>query len=57
MKKRIKLLSATALLAIGGVTGYAATNIFNDLDTIRENYDITFKFANSQKKVADKLQK
>lgn len=37
MKKRIKLLSATALLAIGGVTGYAATNIFGSLDQIKEN--------------------
>lgn len=56
MKKRIKLLSATALLMVGGVTGYAATNIFGDLDTIRENYDITFNFAKTQKQKVSELQ-
>lgn len=56
MKKRIKLLSATALLMVGGVTGYAATNIFGNLDTIKQNYDITFNFAKSQKQKADELQ-
>lgn len=56
MKKRIKLLSATALLMVGGVTGYAATNIFGDLDTIRENYDITFNFGKAQKQKVSELQ-
>ena len=56
MKKRIKLLSATALLMVGGATGYAATNIFGNLEAIKENYDITFNFAKSQKQKADELQ-
>ena len=46
MKKRNKMiLTGATLLTIGGVTGYAATNIFGNLDAIRENYDITFNFA------------
>ena len=56
MKKKIKLLSATALLMVGGATGYAATNIFGDLDTIRENYDITVNFAKTQKQKVSELQ-
>ena len=57
MKKRNKLiLIGATLLTVGGVTGYAATNIFGNLDTIRENYDITFEFAKSQKQKADELQ-
>ena len=57
MKKRNKLiLTGATLLTIGGATGYAATNIFGNLDTIRENYDITFNFAKSQKQKADELQ-
>ena len=55
MKKRNKLiLTGATLLTLGGVTGYAATNIFGNLDQIRENYDITFNFAKNQKqKVAE----
>ena len=57
MKKRNKaLLTGATLLTLGTVTGYAATNIFGNLDTIRENYDITFNFAKSQKQKADDLQ-
>ena len=57
MKKRNKaILTGMALLTLGTATGYAATNIFGNLDTIRENYDITFNFAKSQKQKADELQ-
>ena len=57
MKKRNKaLLTGVSLLTLGTVTGYAATNIFGNLDAIRENYDITFNFAKSQKQKADELQ-
>ena len=57
MKKRNKaLLTGATLLTLGTVTGYAATNIFGNLDAIRENYDITFNFAKSQKQKADELQ-
>ena len=57
MKKRNKLLlTGATLLTLGGVTGYAATNIFGNLDAIKENYNITFEFAKSQKQKADKLQ-
>ena len=58
MKKRNKaILTGASLLMVGTVTGYAATNIFGNLDTIRENYDITFNFAKSQKQKADELQR
>ena len=58
MKKRNKaLLTGATLLTITGVTTYAATNIFGNLDTIRENYDITFNFAKSQKQKAEDLQR
>lgn len=57
MKKRNKLiLTGATLLTIGGATGFAATNIFGNLDAIRENYNITFEFAKSQKQKADELQ-
>ena len=57
MKKRNKLiLTGATLLTVGGVTGYAATNIFGNLDAIKENYNITFEFAKSQKQKADELQ-
>ena len=57
MKKRNKaLLTGATLLTVGGVTGYAATNIFGNLDAIKQNYDITFNFAKSQKQKADELQ-
>ena len=57
MKKRNKaILTGVTLLTIGGATGYAATNIFGNLDTIKQNYDITFNFAKSQKQKADELQ-
>ena len=57
MKKRNKLiLTGATLLAVGGATGYAATNIFGNLDAIKQNYDITFNFAKSQKQKADDLQ-
>jgi len=57
LKKRNKvLLTGATLLTVGGVTGYAATNIFANLDAIKENYDITFNFAKSQKQKADELQ-
>lgn len=57
MKKRNKaILTGVSLLTLGGVTGYAATNIFGNLDSIRENYDVTFNFAKSQKQKADELQ-
>ena len=57
MKKHNKaILTGMALLTLGTATGYAATNIFGNLDTIRENYDITFNFAKSQKQKADELQ-
>ena len=58
MKKRNKLiLTGATLLMIGGATGYAATNIFGNLDAIRENYDITFNFAKNQKQKASELQR
>ena len=58
MKKRNKaILTGATLLTVGGVTGYAATNIFGNLDAIRENYDITFNFAKSQKQKAEVLQR
>ena len=57
MKKRNKiLLTGATLLTIGGATGFAATNIFGNLDAIKENYNITFEFAKSQKQKADDLQ-
>ena len=57
MKKRNKLiLTGATLLTITGVTTYAATNIFGNLDAIKENYNITFEFAKSQKQKADELQ-
>ena len=57
MKKRNKLiLTGATLLTLGTATGYAATNIFGNLDAIRENYDITFNFAKNQKQKADELQ-
>ena len=57
MKKRNKaILTGATLLTLGTATGYAATNIFGNLDAIRENYDITFEFAKSQKQKADELQ-
>ena len=57
MKKRNKLiLTGATLLTLGGATGYAATNIFGNLDAIKENYDITFNFAKSQKQKVDELQ-
>ena len=57
MKKRNKiLLTGATLLTIGGVTGFAATNIFGNLDAIKENYNITFNFAKTQKQRADELQ-
>ena len=58
MNKRKKaILTGTVLLALGTVTGYAATNIFGDLDAIKENYDITFNFAKSQKQKVEDLQR
>ena len=57
MNKRKKaILTGTVLLALGTVTGYAATNIFGNLYAIKENYNITFEFAKSQKQKADELQ-
>src|SRR5699024_2907569 len=57
MKKRNKvLLTGATLLTVGGVTAYATTNIFGNLDAIKENYNITFEFAKSQKQKADELQ-
>ena len=57
MKKRKKaILTGASLLMVGTVTGYATTNIFGNLDAIKENYDITFNFAKSQKKKVDELQ-
>ena len=57
MKKRNKvLLTGATLLTIGGATGFAATNIFGNLDAIKENYNITFEFAKSQKQKAEELQ-
>ena len=57
MKKRNKLiLTGATLLTVGTATGYAATNIFGNLDAIKENYNITFEFAKSQKQKADELQ-
>ena len=58
MKKRNKaILTGVSLLTLGTATGYAATNIFANLDAIKENYNITFNFAKSQKQKADDLQK
>ena len=57
MKKRNKIiLTGATLLTVGGVTAYATTNIFGNLDAIKQNYDITFNFAKSQKQKADELQ-
>ena len=57
MKKRNKLiLTGATLLTLGGVTGYAATNIFGNLEAIKENYNITFNFAKSQKQKVAELQ-
>ena len=57
MKKRNKaILTGASLLMVGTVTGYAATNIFGNLDAIKENYNITFEFAKTQKQKADELQ-
>ena len=58
MKKRNKLiLTGATLLTVGTVTGYAATNIFGNLDAIKENYNITFNFAKSQKQKVEDLQR
>lgn len=57
MKKRNKaILTGASLLMVGTVTGYAATNIFGNLDAIKQNYDITFNFAKTQKQKANELQ-
>ena len=57
MKKHKKaILTGVSLLTLGTVTGYAATNIFGNLEAIKENYNITFEFAKSQKQKADELQ-
>ena len=57
MKKRNKaILTGVSLLTLGTATWYAATNIFGNLDAIKENYNITFEFAKSQKQKADELQ-
>ena len=57
MKKRNKaILTGASLLMVGTVTGYAATNIFGNLDAIKENYNITFNFAKTHKQRADELQ-
>ena len=57
MKKRNKaILTGATLLTLGTATGYAATNIFGNLEAIKENYNITFNFAKSQKQKADELQ-
>ncbi len=57
MRKRNKMiLTGVSLLTLGTVTGYAATNVFANLDAIKENYNITFNFAKSQKQKADELQ-
>ena len=58
MNKRKKaILTGMALLTLGTATGYAATNIFGNLDAIKENYDITFNFAKSQKQKVEDLQR
>ena len=58
MKKRNKLiLTGATLLTLGTATGYAATNIFGNLDAIKENYDTTFNFAKSQKQKVEDLQR
>ena len=58
MKKRNKaILTGATLLTLGTVTGYAATNIFGNLDAIKENYNITFNFAKSQKQKVEDLQR
>ena len=58
MKKHKKaILTGMALLTLGAATGYAATNIFGNLDAIKENYNITFNFAKSQKQKAEDLQR
>ena len=58
MKKRNKaILTGVSLLTLGTVTGYAATNIFGNLDAIKENYNITFNFAKSQKQKVEDLQR
>ena len=51
------MLTGATLLTLGTVTGYATTNIFGNLDTIKENYNITFNFAKNQKQKADELQR
>ena len=57
MKKHNKLiLIGATLLTVGGVTGYAATNIFGNLEAIKENYNITFNFAKNQKQKVNELQ-
>ena len=57
MKKHKKaILTGATLLTLGTVTGYAATNIFGNLDSIKENYDITFRFAQNQKQKVTELQ-
>ena len=52
MKKRFKTLTAVALLSLGGVVGYASTNVFDSLNQIRSDYDFTFNFAMNQKQKA-----
>ena len=57
LKKRNKaILTSVALLTLGAVTGYAATNIFGNLDAIKNNYDITFNFAKNQKQKVNELE-
>ena len=58
MKKHNKLfLTGATLLTLGGITAYATTNIFGNLDAIKENYNITFNFAKSQKQKVEDLQR
>ena len=55
--KTKKTLIAIGLLSLGGVTGYAASNAFANLDNIQSNFDTVFNVATSNKSKADQLQR
>lgn len=57
--KRMKkngIIIIIAILLTGGVTGYAATNIFNNLDSIEVNVDKLISMVTGSKERAEKLE-
>lgn len=57
LSKTKKTMVAVALLATGGVTGYAASSVFSNLDNIQTNFDTVFNIASSNKSKSEQLQR